>query len=101
MEVKRMWDDGQEGEEAAAPLRMLCRQQKAKRVVRIIHSTMSGLLTFALFCTMLHPSHSEYASGTKLPYLSQASLPCSRFPFVCGLLKRSESFININPSQMV
>ncbi|CAM6037055.1 unnamed protein product [Sphagnum compactum] len=62
MEVKRMWDDGQEGEEAAAPLRMLCRQQKAKKVVRRIHSTMSGLLTFALFCTMLHPSHSEYAS---------------------------------------
>ncbi len=93
-----MWDDGQEGEEAAA---MLCRQQKAKRVVRRIHSTMPGLLTFALFCAMLHPSHSEYASGTKLPYFSQASLPCFRFPFVCGLLKRSESFITIDPSQMV
>jgi hypothetical protein len=33
--------------------------------------------------------------------LSQASLPCFRFPFVCGLLKRSESFATIDPSQMV
>jgi hypothetical protein len=33
--------------------------------------------------------------------LSQASLPRFRFPFVCGLLKRSESFATIDPSQMV